>query len=68
MRLSETNIERLQALLKDHCDLSYSDEEAHEAGISIMRFVIAKVGRSGGTDNLKENEYGNKIEELRANA
>ncbi len=68
MRFSEASIERLQALLKEHCDLNYSDEQAQEAGISIMRFVIAKGGQSENTDNLKENEYGNKAKQVEASA
>lgn len=42
MRLSSERIESLQALLKELHGLDYSTEQAQEAGLAIMRFVLAK--------------------------
>ena len=46
MRLSQERIKALQKLLKEQFDLDYTDEEAQQAGLAIMRFVIAKEQRS----------------------
>lgn len=45
MRLSNERIKALQTLLKEEFGLEYTDEQAQEAGIAIMRFVIAKIQR-----------------------
>lgn len=45
MRLNSERIEALQALLKELCDLDYDEVQAQEAGMAIMRFVIAKAQR-----------------------
>jgi len=45
MRLSEERIKSLQALLRKECGLELTDEQAQEAGLAIMRFVIAKARR-----------------------
>jgi hypothetical protein len=42
MRLSQKRIKELQKLLKEQTGHDYSDEEAQEAGLAIMRFVIIK--------------------------
>lgn len=44
-RISPELIKELQKLLKEQTGKDYSDEEAQEAGLSIMRFVIAKEQR-----------------------
>lgn len=56
MRLSPARIKDLQSLLKEHYGLDYSDEEAQEAGLAIMRFVLAKELRQKALD---ENLYRN---------
>ena len=45
MRLSNTRIKALQALLKELHGLELTDEQAQQAGLQIMRFVIAKAQR-----------------------
>lgn len=45
MRLNSERTKTLQALLKECCGLDYTDEQAQEAGMAIMRFVIAKAQR-----------------------
>jgi len=42
MRLSDEHIKQLQSLLKELNALDYSDEQAQEAGVAIIRFMIAK--------------------------
>lgn len=42
MRLSPKQIKELQKLLKEQTGKDYTDEEAQEAGLAIIRFVIAK--------------------------
>lgn len=42
MRLSSEQVKALQLLLKDRFDLEYSDEQAQEAGLAILRFMLAK--------------------------
>lgn len=44
-RISPELIEELQKLLKEQTGKDYSDEEAQEAGLAIMRFVLAKEQR-----------------------
>ena len=51
MRLSQERINALQRLLKDQYCLELSDEEAQEAGLSIMRFVKAKYLRKQELNN-----------------
>ncbi len=46
VRISPERIKELQRLLKEQTGKEYSDEEAQEAGLAIMRFVIAKEQRS----------------------
>lgn len=45
MRLSDERIKELQVLLKELYGLDYTAEQAQEAGLAIMRFVIAKAQR-----------------------
>jgi len=53
MRLSSERIKSLQALLKD-IGLNYTDEQAQDAGMAIMRFTRAKLQRTYSINN--ENE------------
>jgi hypothetical protein len=46
MRLSELQIASLKELLKELHGLDYTDEQAQEAGMAIMRFVVAKSQRT----------------------
>ncbi len=50
MRLSTKHIKALQTLLKEQFGLDYTEEQAQQAGLAIMRFVIAKElrAKSGG--------------------
>jgi hypothetical protein len=45
VRISPERIKELQALLKEQTGRNYSDEEAQEAGLAIIRFVVAKEQR-----------------------
>ncbi len=45
MRLSDERIKELQVLLKELYGLDYTTEQTQEAGLAIMRFVIAKAQR-----------------------
>lgn len=56
MRLSNERIKTLQTLLKEEFDLDYSDEQAQEAGMAIMRLVVAKTRRKQELIRNKENE------------
>lgn len=42
MRLSSERIKALQALSRELHGLELTDEQAQEAGLAIMRFVLAK--------------------------
>jgi hypothetical protein len=55
MRLSNKRIKALQVLLKEQTGYDYSDEEAHRAGLAIMRFVLAKEKRAAQTHKAKTN-------------
>lgn len=44
-RISPERIKELQKLLKEQTGKDYSSEEAQEAGLAIIRFVIAKERR-----------------------
>jgi hypothetical protein len=59
MRLSSVHINKLKILLNEIHGLEYTDEQAQEAGMAIMRFVQVKAQRKQETANLKENVYGN---------
>lgn len=45
MRLSDQRIKELQALLKELYGVDYTTEQAQEAGLAILRFVLAKTQR-----------------------
>lgn len=53
MRLSPDKVHSLKVLLKEHCDLDYTEEEVQQAGLAIIRFAVAKQLR---TRELKMNE------------
>lgn len=55
MRLSTQQITSLKALLKEHTGKDYTDEQAQEAGMAIMRFVIAKSQREKESTNMEKN-------------
>lgn len=57
MRLSSDSIKSLQILLKE-LDLNYTDEQAQEAGLLIMRFVVAKAQRKQELIKDMENNNG----------
>lgn len=52
-RISPERIKELRKLLKEQTGKDYSDEEAQEAGLAIMRFVIAKEDRKRATKQTK---------------
>lgn len=56
MRLSSERIKSLQNLLKELYGLEYTDEQAQEAGMDIMRFVIAKAQRKTYLSIKKEKK------------
>jgi len=45
VRISPEHIKKLQKLLKEQTGKDYTDEEAQEAGLNIMRFVLVKEQR-----------------------
>lgn len=45
MRLSTERVQELQQLLKAEFGLEYDHEQAQQAGLAIMRFVISKYRR-----------------------
>jgi hypothetical protein len=56
MRLTQNQIKELQKLLKEQTGKDYTDEDAQEAGIAIIRFVIAKETRKMATgQKTKDN-------------
>lgn len=57
MRLSDERMKKLQALLAEELGLDYSNEQAQEAGMAIMRFVLAKKERKNFS--IEENEEKN---------
>lgn len=56
MRLSYERIKVLQALLKELYALDCTEEQAQEAGMAIMRFVIAKAQRETYLNIKKEKK------------
>jgi hypothetical protein len=58
-RISPERIKELQKLLKEQTGKDYSDEEAQEAGLAIIRFVMAKEARKVTT---KQKHEGRDIE------
>jgi len=59
MRLSNERIKSLHALLRELHGMELTDEQAQEAGMAIMRFVIAKAQRVQELTNKKDNVYEN---------
>lgn len=55
VRISPERIKELQKLLKEQTGKDYSDEEAQEAGLAIMRFVVVKERRRQEL-NERQNE------------
>lgn len=53
VRISHEQIKMLQKILKEQTGRDYTDEEAQEAGIAIMRFVLAKEQRNQKSPKLK---------------
>ena len=58
MRLSNERIKALQALLKELYGLDYSDEQAQEAGLAIMRFMVVKSQRQKELTKNKGKVHG----------
>lgn len=58
MRLSSERIKRLQELLREQHGLGLTDEQAQEAGLAIMRFVVAKAQRKQEITKYMENNHG----------
>lgn len=56
MRLSPERIKELQKLLKELYNLGYTDEEAQEAGLAIMRFVLVKEARKRENTKAQDSE------------
>lgn len=54
MRISSEQIQALQAILREDFALDFCDEKAQEAGLAIMRFVIAKRLREKEQNKLKK--------------
>ena len=54
MRIADEHIKELQALLKELYDIEYTPEQAQEAGVAIIRFVLAKTQRQQQLNNEKE--------------
>lgn len=67
MRFSPERIKELQRLLKEHCGVEYSEEQAQQAGIAIVRFIVVKERRRQELAKQGRNEYGkNSSEKLAA--
>jgi len=64
MRLNDERIKTLQILLKKLSGLDYTDEQAQEAGMAIMRFTAAKARRE---QELAKNKEGNDGQVSRTN-
>ncbi len=64
MRLSGERIKALQVLLKELNGLDFTDDQAQEAGLAIMRFMVAKTQRQ---KELSMNEGNGHGQERRAN-
>lgn len=54
MRFSKARIKALQALLKDELGLMYTDEQAQEAGMAIVRILAVKAHRANLTKEREE--------------
>lgn len=57
MRLDTESVKTLQVLLKELCGLDYTDEQAQEAGLAILRFVAAKAQRQQEFKKGKDDNH-----------
>lgn len=57
MRLSNERIKQLQTLMREQHGLKLTDEQAQEAGMAIMRFVLTKAQRQQELTKRKEHEH-----------
>lgn len=55
VRIRPAQIKKLKKLLKERAGKDYSEEEAQQAGLSIMRFMIAKEQRKQQLDHDDRN-------------
>lgn len=55
MRLNERRIKSLQVIMREKLGLELTDEQAQDAGLAIMRFLIAKAQRKQELVNYEEN-------------
>lgn len=63
-RISEDSITKLQAILKQHFDLDYDNEQAQAAGRAILRLVGLKLQQQLSEEY--ENESWNRNNQRRA--
>lgn len=56
MRLSAERVQELQQLLKAEFGLEYDHEQAQQAGLAIMRFVISKYRRDGVQEEKSDGD------------
>lgn len=56
MKLSDERIKELQAILKEEFGLDYTAEQTQEAGIAIIRFLLAKTQRQLNEPNQNDME------------
>ncbi len=55
-RISPERIKDLQKLLKEQTGKDYTDEETQEAGLAIIRFVIAKESQQMPTNQKTKDK------------
>jgi len=56
MKLSDERIKELQAILNEEFGLDYTAEQAQDAGLAVIRFVLAKTQRQlDMTNNMEIN-------------
>lgn len=55
-RISPDRIKELQKLLKEQAGKDYTEEEAQEAGLAIMRFVLVKEQRRHETNQKPKSK------------
>ena len=68
MKLSNERIKSLQVFLKERTGREYTDEQAQDAGMAIMRFAIAKAQRKQELLKLRENGNGTVIRQIKSAA
>ena len=56
MRLNDERVEELQVLLKELYGLDLSAEQTQGAGLSILRFVLAKTQRQQELSKTRSND------------